>query len=181
MQLDHLDPRTRALMHGEVQLDLARGGLYLSPRLSDAGRAGYVPVLLDAFARGDTKTFATDLARRRGFFNTHESSHRRGIDYVKAVPRDAHVTLAEGEFNRFYLRALCVRAAEDGIPQLQICRAKVVHNPRWESERRIGTFVDAVALLTDLRTNIGVDLALGIPNGPNSGLSARLPANSNMP
>src|SRR6266851_5569734 len=34
---------------------------------------------------------------------------------------------------------------------------------------------DPKALLTDLRSNPGVDTALGLPPGPNSGLSARLP------
>jgi hypothetical protein len=30
-------------------------------------------------------------------------------------------------------------------------------------------------LLDDLRTNVGVDTALGLPAGPNSGLSAMIP------
>ena len=166
-------------MHREVQHDLLHGNLYLSPRLSDLGRMGYVPALLDAAARGDTETFAAAIARN-GFLNTTEVSHRRGRPYVKAVPHDAHLTLAEGEYHRFYLRAVCVRAGEDGIEHLEICRAKVVHTPRWESEARIGKQVRVSALLTDLRASVGVETALGIPNGPNSGLSARVPANSNV-
>ncbi len=180
LSLHHLDARTRTFMHDEVQYDLARGSLYLSSRLSDIGRVAYVPALLDAIARGDTDTFAAAIARG-GFLNTSELSHsRRGMPYVKAVPHDAHVTLAEGEYNRFYVRGLCVRAVEDGIDHVEIYRAKVVHVPRWDSEARIGKLVTASALLTDLRTNVGVDTALGLPNGPNSGLSARLPANSNV-
>lgn len=112
--------------------------------------------------------------------NSHEQGHsRRGTPYVKAVPHNAHITLADGEFNRFYLRALCVRADQDGIEHLEIYRAKVVESPRWDSEVRIGKFINASALLADLRAHPGVDLALGVPNGPNSGLSAKLPADSN--
>lgn len=180
LTLYHLDHRTRVFMHDEVQRDIAAGSLYLSRRLSDTGRISYVPTLLDAIANGDVDTFAAAIARGRLLSPYEESHSRRGTPYVKAVPHDAHVTLAEGEFNRFYLRGLCVRASEDGIAHLQIYRAKVVHSPRWDSEARIGQLVLASALLADLRAHRGVDLALGVPNGPNSGLSARLPANSNV-
>lgn len=175
----HLDPRTRTLMHDEVNVDFIGGRMYLSPRLSDAGRVGYVPVLLTAIAQGDPTSFANELAQRRMLNATEISHSRTGMPYVKAVPHDAHATLAEGEFNRYYIRALCVRAAEDGLEHLEIYRAKVVHYPRGSSEARIGRLIRASALLTDLRNNVGVDTAFGLPNGPNSGLSARLPANSN--
>jgi len=38
--------------------------------------------------------------------------------------RNAHEMLAEGEFNRFYIRALCARAIEDGLPEVTVYRAK---------------------------------------------------------
>lgn len=34
--------------------------------------------------------------------------------------------------------------------------------------------VDPVTLLTDLRLNKGIDTALGLPNGPNAGVTLRL-------
>ena len=40
---------------------------------------------------------------------------------------------------------------------------------------RVGSAVPTLRLLDDLRANIGVDTALGIPAGPNSGLSVSLP------
>lgn len=180
MQLHHLDSRTRALMHDEVQLDISLGRLFLSSRLSPAGCAQYPSMLLNAIASGNADSFTVDLARARGLFNTHEVSYRRGVPHAKAVPYDAPAMLAEGEFNRFYLRALCVRAEQDGIDSLEIYRAKVVYTPRWDSEARIGKLIEPAALLRDLRANIGINLALGVPNGPNSGLSARLPSNANF-
>ncbi len=83
--------------------------------------------------------------------------------------------MAEGEFNRFYVRGLCRRAIEDGIQQLIIYRAKAVMTPRPGSEEKIGTSVDSAAILADLRTTIGVEPALGMPPGPNSGLTLKLP------
>jgi hypothetical protein len=88
---------------------------------------------------------------------------------------NAHEMLAEGEFNRFYIRALCLRAIEDGIPDVVVYRAKPVENPRSESQQKIDEHVSPEALLRDLRIHPGVDTALGLPPGPNSGLSVRLP------
>jgi hypothetical protein len=88
---------------------------------------------------------------------------------------NAHEMLAEGEFNRFYIRGLCVRALADGIDEVVVYRAKAVQNARSESEGKIGQRVSADALLVDLRLHKGVDTALGLPPGPNSGLSVHLP------
>lgn len=61
-----------------------------------------------------------------------------------------------------------------GGNSVEVYRAKAVQQPRPQSERLVGTTVDVHRLLRDLRTNVGVDTALGIPAGPNSGLSVRL-------
>lgn len=46
---------------------------------------------------------------------------------------------------------------------------------RSASEAMIGSHIDPHALLEDLRTHQGIDTALGLPPGPNSGLSVKLP------
>ena len=91
------------------------------------------------------------------------------------VPVTAPDTLAEGEFNRFYCRGVCARAIEEGKPSVHVYRAKQVENPRAESQEKVGAMIDANQLLNDLRTSQGVEPALGIPPGPNSGLSVQLP------
>ncbi len=83
--------------------------------------------------------------------------------------------MAEGEFNRFYARGLCRRAIAEGIEALVVYRAKEVVNPRAESVALIGKSLPAKQLLEDLRAHIGTDTALGLPPGPNSGLSVKLP------
>jgi hypothetical protein len=96
-----------------------------------------------------------------------------GFTEVK-VPVTAQDAFAEGEFNRFYARGLCRLAIEQGIQALYIYRAKAVVVPRPDSQAKIGTPIDPNALLEDLRVHQGVDTALGLPPGPNSGLSVRL-------
>jgi len=66
-------------------------------------------------------------------------------------------------------------ALQDNVACVEIYRAKEVSTPRFESVRKIGTMIDAAALLVDLRNNVGVEPALGLPSGPGSGLSARIP------
>jgi hypothetical protein len=83
--------------------------------------------------------------------------------------------LAQDAFNRYYIRALCRRALEDGVEALIVYRAKPASNPRAESEELVETTVDPAALLEDLRTHPGEEPETGIPGGPNSGISVRLP------
>lgn len=170
---DNLDPATRQLMIEELKLDLAAGRAYISPRLSPAGQVGYVGALEQAMASGTEQTLG-QLITDGGFLNARETSRSKtGKTFEKDVPRNAHETLAEGEFNRYYLRALCLRAIKDGVT-LEVYRAKAVANPRPESEAKLGVEVDPAALLADLRNNAGIDTFLKLPPGPNSGLSARI-------
>ena len=84
--------------------------------------------------------------------------------------------MAESEFNRYYIRGLARRAIEDGVQELVVYRAKPVSNPRPESEARVETTISAQELLEDLRSHPGDERpTLGVPSGPNSGLSVRLP------
>ena len=106
---------------------------------------------------------------------TLQRNNPRGGTTQVRMPKNAPEMLAEGEFNRLYARGVCRRAIAQGIEEVTIYRAKDVSNPRPESEMKIGTRVNAKLLLEDLRTHQGVDPALGLPGGPNSGLSVRLP------
>lgn len=146
----------------------------MSPRLNNKGRADYPGLLRTALTQGDDSSLAAELSAG-GLLKTHETRKRGGKTYTARVPSNAAETLAEGEFNRFYLRGLCRFALDTRIDHLIIYRAKQVREPRPESEARIGTKISPHLLLEDLRAHPGVDTALGLPPGPNSGLSARLP------
>ena len=90
------------------------------------------------------------------------------------MPCNAQTTLAEGEFNRFYIRGLCRRAIEERVPQLEIVRAKDVYMPRALSQKRIGALVEPGCLLLDLRTHVGAPPVHGVALW-GSGLSVRIP------
>ncbi len=175
LQLANLDERTRQYMLEEVEFDSTRGKTYISPRLSSRGQADWLGLLREGFLSGNDTTLAAQL-RLAGRLKRRETRQsKRGKVVSAAVPETAAETLAEGEFNRYYIRGLCRRAIDEGIPNLIIYRAKRVESPRPESQARIGKSIDPQGLLSDLRANIGVDPALGVPAGPNSGLSVRLP------
>lgn len=161
-------------MRAEVETDIASGALYESPRLSDRGRADYPTLLLNAVGDGSDESLANELGAH-GRLKEMESATRNGKTFPKKVPVTAAETLAEGEFNRFYARGLCRRAIAEGQKNVRVYRAKEVSAPRAASEAMIGKSVDAQALLDDLRSSSGVDPALSLPPGPNSGLSVELP------
>ncbi len=182
MDLRNLDDVTRAAMLSEVDHDIAAGPgptgvLYVSPRLSPQGVSGYPDLLRDAVQTGNDATLAAALASN-GRLLAHETAKhpKGGPDVVKAVPVTAPQTMAEGEFNRYYARGVCVRALAETGPQatVTIYRARESTNPRPESVALVGTTPSAAALLEDLRTHIGMDTALHLPPGPNSGLSIHL-------
>jgi hypothetical protein len=135
-------------------------------------------MLRAAATGGSDDTLAAEL-RIAGRINaTEERRTPRGGMTVARVPVTAADTLAEGEFNRFYARALCRRAIEEQRPSVTVYRAKAVENPRSTSEALIGRSFSPLALLADLRQHVGTDTALGLPPGlppgPNSGLSIQL-------
>jgi hypothetical protein len=171
----NLDAQTRQQMVQEIKDDVASSRLYLSPRLSPQGRQQY-PALLTEAAEKHNEAWLAQEIRSRGLLNATETRNKpKGGTTEAAVPVTAPDTLAEGEFNRFYCRGLCRRAVAESKAHVVVYRGKPVSNPRPESEAKVGAQMPAAALLNDLRTHVGVDTALGLPAGPNSGLTVRLP------
>lgn len=169
LQYANLDDETRKFMVEEIEFDLAAGRLYLGTRLSPSGRAEYQHLLLEAAKSGTDDSLAEALRQNNRLL---ERELINGRD--KKVPVNAAETLAEGEFNRFYIRAVCRRALTESPNLVEVYRAKAALNPRLESQSLIGSKKSAETLLEDLRNNIGGDTERGIPGGPNSGLSVRL-------
>ena len=177
LMLVNLDNRTRRLMLSELEFDITAGSLYLSSRLNARGKKEYEGLLKKAIEGHDAGWLANNL-RKRGLMRSECLRKKPGgkSGYTRArVPVDAPETLAEGEFNRFYIRGLCLRAIADGRPELEIYRAMARKTPRPGSEARVGERLNARYLFYDLRRHPGINTALGLPPGPNSGLSVRLP------
>ncbi len=175
LEYRNLNDQTRRLMSEEIDRDESSRSLYLSDNLSPEGKGRYPNLLKEAALHGDDDTLAAEI---KPLLNEREKPRKLKSGGYSTPPRmrsNAHTMLAEGEFNRFYLRGLCRHALEEGIGDLVVFRAKQVSNARSASEAMIGAKIPAQQLLEDLRTHVGVDTALGLPPGPNSGLSAHLP------
>lgn len=172
---------TRVLMVEELDLDQRGAGrLCVSPRLTERGRLDWPLLLRVALGQRDSDWLAAELGRHA---RLHETELRPGADPLSPpllvrVPVNAAELLAGGEVNRYYARAVCRRALQERGPLavVQIYRAKAVRQERSTSGQRVGTLLAAGAVLDDLRRHTSEDVpALGVPSGPGSGLSVRLP------
>lgn len=175
LQYQNLDAQTRTHMIAELNADQAASRLYISLRFNENGVRGWATLLGEAISAHDDAWLATEIRSRNFLKSREERRNKTGETQLVQVPANAHETLAEGEFNRFYVRGLCLRAIEENVPQVMVYRARHSNNPRPESEAIMGKAFAPAALLNDLRSSPGVETALGVPRGPNSGLSVRLP------
>ena len=176
LYFENLDDRTRQLMLEEMDYDIANHQLHISPFLSGQGQRDYENILREALQSGNDETLAESLREHRRILRTLPRRNPNGGYSIAATAENAAQVLAESEFNRYYIRALARRAIEEGIPELVVYRAKPVTTPRPESEARIETGLPPQELLDDLRAHTGDERpSLGVPSGPNSGLTVRLP------
>lgn len=170
---ENLDADVRGFMIAEIERDLASQTLYIGHRLTDEGAKEWPALLREAFESHDDEWLESALRTRGLIRATEERSKPKGGFTTVNVPVTAPATLAEGEFNRFYARGLCVHVLETGGAEVEVYRGKAVEKPRAESEAMIGRRLGAQDVLDDLRISPGVEPALGLPSGPNSGLTIR--------
>lgn len=169
LNYENLDVTTRKFMQEEIKNDTAKGVLYISNRLNEQGKTLWPSLLLEAAKSGNDASLASKLRSERAL-KTTELRQEKSV----AVPVTAADTLSEGEFNRYYARGVCLHAISNGSSEVTAYRARTSGSPRASSEAKIGHKYNAKKLLEDLRAHPGVDTALGLPNGPNSGLSVKL-------
>lgn len=169
--LVHLDVVTRGYMLAELDSDLETETLAYSRDFNDNGRGQYPAVMRIALTDGHIDTLGAALLP--AFFNPTRTDKNGKVTQLNLA--DSAAKFAGGEFNRFYLRGLCLRADAEGIKELIVYRAKASAVPRPESEAMIGRRLSTLDLLADLRANKGFGTYLGVPMGPHSGLSARFP------
>jgi len=167
LRYDNLDDTTREYMLAEFEADLEQDNLYFSVRLSPDGIQDWPEILKTALAEGTDESLAAEIAIP-GRLNPHDFRQGRPIKMNKM----AHLTLAEGEFNRFYIRGVCLRAIGEGR-QVVAYRARFSSEPRSSSLAVDGKEFDPDGILEDLRAHPGTEPQHGFP-GPNSGMSIRL-------
>lgn len=168
-EFKNLDAKTRQIMLDEFENDCQSGHWYKSPRLSPIGIEKYPELVKESFKFGTEETLVSSI--KAGYhLNAKEMSHRNGNPYEKAVARNANQILGEGEFNRYYMIALCKRAQEEN-KQIRVYRARASSFTRDESEALIGHFLNAESTLNLLKDINNRDNHLPQPN---SGITLEL-------
>lgn len=171
-KFENLDTETRSFMLKELGRDISENTLWKSDHLSPEGILNYPNLIRSAAETGTEETFAAALL---GQLNPFEKPRLLKFGKYSKPPTmrsNAHQMLAEGEFNRLYIRGLCLRAVSEGISSVIVYRGKEVASPRAESEQLIGSSISSADLLEDLRNSKGKTPAL-LPF-VNSGLTIRL-------
>jgi len=168
----NLDDRTRGFMVQEIELANSTGNIYYSKRFNEAGTAQWVELLIEAVRKHNEHWLAYEI-EARGLMRGMEGSRTPSGGYTtKHVPNTAAETMAEGQFNRFYILGLCQRAIAESKTHVSIYRAKERIEHRPESDALIGTIIPVDQLLKELR-DVESSLSHELVK-PNSGLSARL-------
>ncbi len=166
---ENLDDETRRLMIQEIDRDVGDNTIYISNYFQDDAKDAWIELLNQAANQSDDDWLIYSV-ETGGLLKTHtlRANAKKGFIQVK-VPHTAAMNISEGQFNQFYIRALCVRADAEGF-DLEVYRAKAVENPR-DDAYPIGSKVDPLQLLEELRENKGAGSTIAQPN---SGRSVRL-------
>lgn len=146
-----LDQRTRALMVEEISAAHGSGQLYYSSRFTDGGQRQWPTWLLNAAREYDEHWLAYQIEAAGAMKHLEARAKPAGGYALVHVPDTAAETLADGQFNRFYIAAICRRALEDGKASVRVYRGKERSVPRPESVALEGSAKDAAALLGEVR------------------------------
>lgn len=163
----------RRLMLDELEYDVSNNSLYINPLLKPDSATNYLQKLVAALEAGSPESFASALDEGSSF-QAEQTYVRQGRSVTAKLPANYGMTLAAGEFNRYYMRAVCRQAMAQGAMAVEFYRAKAVSTPRQAADERLGRRIDPQTLLADLRqTNFERPSDYGL-GAPNSGLSVRI-------
>jgi hypothetical protein len=172
LQYENLDPTTRRYAVAELDHDLANGAFHISERLRPEGFGQYQRLLQEALRYYDDRWLeerASDL-----LIESESRRTRSGGTTTARVPQMAARMLAEGDFNRYYMRGIALRAIKEGRQILEVYRARLSMEPRPESAQLEGQRVPAAEVLDHLRGPLSTDPSVAALGRSNSGLSVRL-------
>lgn len=167
-----LDDATRALMKEEIDLATSNSEVYFSARFNSIGNDNWISWLTEAAQSHDEHWLAYQIEASGGMKDFEGRAKPTGGYTVAHVPHTAAETMAEGQFNRFYIAAVCRRAIDSGQKDVTVYRARQRGEPRPESRALEGTTMDAQSLLDQVRSknqSFRCELLK-----PNSGLSVHL-------
>jgi hypothetical protein len=172
LQYESLDPTTRRFAIAELDSDLATGSYHSSERIRPTAIAEYQRYLHEALRYYDDRWLeehASDL-----MVDSEPRRTRSGGQTAVKLPQMAARMLAEGDFNRYYMRGVALRASEEGRQVVEVYRARLSLEPRRESAVLEGRRLPAEEVLKYLRGDQSSDPEVTALGRPNSGLSVRL-------
>jgi hypothetical protein len=172
LRYENLDPITRGFSLAELDADLAHERAVVSPRLRPGNVDKYFELLRQALRYYDDlwleqriPDLMMDVELRRTAGGGHTAAR---------LPGFAARVLAEGDFNRYYIRGVCARAIAEGREVVEVYRARLSIEPRAESAELEGHRLQAQSVLEELRQLTAETLDATRLGRPNSGLSVRL-------
>ena len=171
LHYENLDPTTRRHALAELDGDIAAGAFHASDRLRPTAVAEYQRLLRDAIRYYDDLWLEERTPDLLVDFETRQT--KSGGTTTARIPEMASRMLAEGDFNRYYMRGVALRAIQEG-KELEVYRARLSLEPRPESAELEGHRLAPRDVLDQLR-----GLSSPEPQAPrlgrvNSGLSVRL-------
>ncbi len=170
---ENLNSQTRSFMLEAIEEAEKTSNIYYSTRLNEAGKKQWVPLLKQAASEKNEHWLAFRLEENQ-LLKSFEGAQKPSGGYsTKYVPNNASLTLAEGQFNRFYILGLCKLARSKGISELIVYRAKTTQSKRSESESIINSKISIDNIETQLK-DVNASFQSKLVQ-PNSGISMKLP------
>jgi len=166
----NLDNTTRLNMISELERDLQNDLFYIPVSMKPEFIPAYKRVLRETFETGTAKSLQQKLAQN--FFKEKDNKGRK-------IPSNIREVIAFSDFNRYYSRAILVRAINEK-KSVCIYRAKKSVNERQESRQQINkifsnlsTLQHLLSVLRDYRILFSGMNDLKFMK-PNSGLSLKI-------
>ena len=172
LHYENLDPVTRRYALEELQRDFDNGSFHASDRLRPEAAEEYKKLLYESIRYYDDRW----LEERADDLVVEEEPRRTraGEETMVKVPDMAVRMLAEGDFNRYYMRGIAQRAMNEGLGVIEVYRARLSLDARPESQDLEGRRLMPADVLAWLRGDRSEDPAVTGLGRPNSGLSIRL-------
>lgn len=119
-----LDEQTRLIMISELESDLKTGLFYEPKSLTSTGMFKYKRLLKECFSTGTLETLQQKLS---------QSDFREKDNRGRKTPSNIRETLTFNDFNRYYIRAMLIRALNENR-KLCVYRAKQSMHERQQSK-----------------------------------------------
>jgi hypothetical protein len=166
LHYENLDQETRRYALSELDHDIQNGSFHLSERLRPESAAEYRRLLKEAIRFHDDRWLGE---RVENLVLESEPLTTRGVK----VPAMAARMLAEGDFNRYFMRGLSLRAIAEHRGGVEVYRARLALDTRPESVRLDRHRVSPSEVLAWLRGLPSSDENARRLGRHNSGLSVR--------